>query len=170
MANMHRHAKFNQNRSNGCGDIAFNVFSKWRPSAILDFFGIFWTAFMIQRAKMRQHTKFCRNRWNRCWDIAIYCFFFSHDFVFVGQFWDDTQREFGGFIIVHNLVGIVLVIFIIHKFDYLAHFPWKRLFMPLFGCFWGKNWGKWKLPACYPSRNAITLSGRHMKHMMATTV
>jgi len=25
-ANMHQHTKFHQNRSNGCGDIAFNVF------------------------------------------------------------------------------------------------------------------------------------------------
>jgi len=32
---MRHRAKFHQNRSIGCGDMA--MFSKWRPSAILDF-------------------------------------------------------------------------------------------------------------------------------------
>jgi len=41
-ANMHHYTKFHQNRSNNCGDIAFNVFFKWLPSAISDLYDIFW--------------------------------------------------------------------------------------------------------------------------------
>jgi len=34
---LHQHAKLRQYLSNGCGDMATVRFSKWRPSAILDF-------------------------------------------------------------------------------------------------------------------------------------
>jgi len=40
---MHHRTIFNQNRSNGCRDIAFNVFfQKWRWFAILNLWGKFW--------------------------------------------------------------------------------------------------------------------------------
>jgi len=35
-SNTRHHAKFHQNRSNGCRDSDLTVFAKWRPSAILD--------------------------------------------------------------------------------------------------------------------------------------
>ena len=34
---MRHHAKFRGDRSNHCGDMAVYIFSRWRPSAILDF-------------------------------------------------------------------------------------------------------------------------------------
>jgi len=37
---LHCETKFHQNRSNGYGDIKFNVFSKRRLSAILEFFKV----------------------------------------------------------------------------------------------------------------------------------
>jgi len=37
----HLHAKFCQNRSIGCEDIRFFDFSRWRPSTILDSFGVY---------------------------------------------------------------------------------------------------------------------------------
>jgi len=36
-AKMRHHAKFCADQSNRCGDIALFDFSRWRPSAILDF-------------------------------------------------------------------------------------------------------------------------------------
>jgi len=41
-ANMRHHAKFHQNRSNGCRHMAIERFLKWRPSAILDLLGADW--------------------------------------------------------------------------------------------------------------------------------
>ena len=37
IAKMHHHAKFFADRSRHCGDMAVFDFSRWRPSAILDF-------------------------------------------------------------------------------------------------------------------------------------
>ena len=47
-------------------------FSRWRPSAILDYqkFEIL-TVCPIWRASMRHHAKWCADRSNRCRNIAI---------------------------------------------------------------------------------------------------
>jgi len=39
-ANMRHHAKYHQDRSQIYGDLT--VFSKWRPSAMLDWLGAYW--------------------------------------------------------------------------------------------------------------------------------
>jgi len=44
-ANMRHHAKFHQNRSNGCRDMATYRFSKWRPSAVLNLLGAIGTTY-----------------------------------------------------------------------------------------------------------------------------
>jgi len=52
-AKMRHRTKFHQNRSNGWSDIAFSLtfFSKWWPSAILNFLKlIFWTFLRVRRA------------------------------------------------------------------------------------------------------------------------
>ena len=50
-------------------------FSRWRPSAILDFekFKIL-TVHTLQRAKMHHHAKFCANRSRCCGDMAVFDF------------------------------------------------------------------------------------------------
>ena len=56
-------------------DMAIFDFSRWRPSAILDFkkFKIL-TAHTLRRAKVHHCAKFCANRSNRCWDMAVFLF------------------------------------------------------------------------------------------------
>jgi len=57
------------------------------------------------------------------------------------------------FITLQNLVGIALVVLIIQKFEYFERI-WPEIKTPIhtpFGCFGGKNRGKWKLLYCYPS-------------------
>jgi len=51
---------------------------------------------------------------------------------------------------VQNLVAVVLVVLTIEKFEYFVHLAWKRLFTPTFGCFGGKNRGKWKVCTVIP--------------------
>ena len=74
--NMCHRAKFRQNRPNGFWDITIFLFSRWPPSAILDFEILKFLVFrQFWRAKMHHHTKFHQNRSNHCWNIAIYPFF-----------------------------------------------------------------------------------------------
>ena len=69
-------AKFHQNRSYGCGDMAILQFSKWRPSAILDFWNSdFLTVGVVNGAVLHQPTKFRKDRSNRCGDVAIFVIF-----------------------------------------------------------------------------------------------
>ena len=50
-------------------------FSKWRPSAILDFQKLeILTARTLLRAKVRHHAKFCADGSNRCGDTAVFNF------------------------------------------------------------------------------------------------
>ena len=50
-------------------------FSRWRPSAILNFkkFKIL-IALALRRVKMHHHAKFCANRSRRCGDMAVFDF------------------------------------------------------------------------------------------------
>ena len=51
-------------------------FSKWRPSAILDFQKLeILTARTLLRAKVRHHAKFRKNRSNHSGDMAYFRFF-----------------------------------------------------------------------------------------------
>ena len=64
---MRNRAKFCANRSRRCGNMAVFRFSRWRPSAILDFQKLqILTARALWRAKMRHRVKFCGDRLNRC--------------------------------------------------------------------------------------------------------
>ena len=76
-AKMRHRSKFCADRSRRCGDIAVFDFSRWRPSAILDFqkLGNFNCPYPSGGAKMRHHAKFCADRSRRCGDMAV--FFFS---------------------------------------------------------------------------------------------
>ena len=58
-----------------CGDMAVYNFSRWRPSAILDFkkFKIL-TAHTIRRAKVYHRAKFCANRSRLCRDMTVFVF------------------------------------------------------------------------------------------------
>ena len=56
---MRHRAKFHQNRSNGCRDMAVQRFLKWRPSAILDLRNSkFLTVGAVKRPILHQRTKF----------------------------------------------------------------------------------------------------------------
>ena len=67
---MHHRAKLSQNRSKGCRDMAIERFSKWRPSAILDFEIDFLSVGAVNRCILHQRTKFREDRSNRCGEIA----------------------------------------------------------------------------------------------------
>ena len=73
---MRHPAKFREDQSNRSGDIADFRFSRWRPSAILDFpkFKIL-TYVPVRKPSMRHHTKFRKDRSNRSGDIADLRFF-----------------------------------------------------------------------------------------------
>jgi len=74
-AKMRHHAKFCADGSNRCGDTAVFNFSRWRPSAILDFQKLeILTARTVWRAKVRHRAKFCSDRLNHCGDMAVFRF------------------------------------------------------------------------------------------------
>jgi len=69
---MRHHAKFHQNQSHGCREMATLQFLKWRPSAIFDLWNSnFLMVVEVKRPILHQHTKFCKDRSNHCRDIAI---------------------------------------------------------------------------------------------------
>jgi len=75
-ANMRHRAKFHQNRSHGCRDMAILRFSKWRPSAILFLWNSnFVTVGAVKRPILHQRTKFRIDSSNHCGDIAIFVIF-----------------------------------------------------------------------------------------------
>jgi len=70
--NLRHRAKFHQNRSNGCGDMAISWFSQWRPSSILDFGNSnFLTVWALKRHILHNHAKFREDLSIPCCDIAI---------------------------------------------------------------------------------------------------
>ena len=72
---MRHHTKFCADGSNRCGDMAVYNFSRWRPSAILDFQKfVNLTACTLRGAKTRHHAKFCADGSNRCRDMAVFDF------------------------------------------------------------------------------------------------
>jgi len=69
---MCHHIKFWADRSNRCGDVTVFDFSRWRPSAILNFQKLkILTAHSPRRAKMRRCAKFCANRSRLGGDMAV---------------------------------------------------------------------------------------------------
>jgi len=73
---MRHRAKFHQNRSHGCKDMAILRFSKRRPSAILDLWNSnVLTIGEVKRTNLHLRTKFRKDRSNHCEDIAILWFF-----------------------------------------------------------------------------------------------
>ena len=87
-SNVHHHTEFHQNRSNGCGDMTFNVFQNGGhpPSWIFRNLN-FLTAIEVQRANVHHHAKFRQNRprWRQ------FAFFDLWN-----TFWDYPWRVFGG--------------------------------------------------------------------------
>ena len=72
---MRHRAKFCADRSRRYGDMAVFVFSRWRPSAILDFQKLeILTTHTLRRSKMRHRAKFCANRSRHCGDMAVFDF------------------------------------------------------------------------------------------------
>ena len=72
---MRHRTKFCADRSNRCGDMAVFNFSRWRPSAILDFQNLdILTACTLRGTKMRHRAKFCADRSRRCGDMAVFDF------------------------------------------------------------------------------------------------
>jgi len=70
---MRHHAKFCADRSNRCRDMAVYNFSRWRPSAILDFQKLeILTAHTRWRSKMRHRAKYCADRSNCCGDMTVF--------------------------------------------------------------------------------------------------
>jgi len=70
--NMRHHAKLCRNRSNGLGDIAIFPFSRWQPSAKLDFQNFrFLSVTQVGKANMHHHTNFHQNRSHGCKDISL---------------------------------------------------------------------------------------------------
>jgi len=105
---------------------------------------IILTASKLWRTNTCYRTKFLQNRPNCFGDISIFFIFKMaaiRHFGFVGLIFGTIHNE--NLITVQNLVAIGLIVVIIQKFEYFARLAWKRLFPPLFGCFWGKNMGKW---------------------------
>ena len=74
-SNMRHLAKFHQNRSNGCIDMAIFRFSKWRLSAIFDLLGAYWDQKRWPLGGLYRCAKF---GWNRCssfdtMKLSIFC-------------------------------------------------------------------------------------------------
>ena len=62
---MHHCAKVSKDRSNRSGDIADFRFSRWWPSAVLDFQKLkILTSGPVRKPNMRHHTKFREGRSN----------------------------------------------------------------------------------------------------------
>jgi len=73
---MSHRAKFRDDRSNRSGDMADIRFSRWRPSAILDFQKLeISTSGPPRKANMRYRAKFGKGRSNRSGDMADFRFF-----------------------------------------------------------------------------------------------
>jgi len=73
---MHRHANFISIGENNVVIWPFINFSRWRPSAIINFLKFkILTANMVHRLNMHHRDKFCANRSNHHGDMAIVYFF-----------------------------------------------------------------------------------------------
>ena len=66
---LHNHAKFREDRSIHCCDIAIFVIFKMAAAAILVFEKL--EILMIYGDNLRQRAKFHQNRSNGCWDMAL---------------------------------------------------------------------------------------------------
>jgi len=155
---------------NGCRNIAFSVFCQngGRPTFSI-FYSDFWTSLQDQMANLHQCAKFHQNRSKYLWNIAIYPFSRWRPSAVLDlwcKFWNKPKEYLVVFITVPNLVGIASVVLIILKFAYFACLAYRCLFMPLLGCFWGKNSGNINFLHFYPSRNVITLNWRYIQQTM----
>jgi len=69
------HAKFCAKRSRRCGDMAVFRFSRWRLSAIFDFYKLeILTAHTLRGPECVILPKSCADRSNRCGDMAVFNF------------------------------------------------------------------------------------------------
>ena len=69
--NSHLHTKFGRNRTIGVWDMKIKLFSKWRPSVILNYWKLpFWSRDLYPHVILHLHSKFCINRPIWCRDIA----------------------------------------------------------------------------------------------------
>jgi len=69
---MRPHTKFRANLSIFCEVMTFRIFSRWLPSAILNFEKFkFWLNFRGRSQNLRRHTKFGQNRMIGGRDIVI---------------------------------------------------------------------------------------------------
>ena len=76
--NLSLHTKFHWNRMIPGWDIAIKPFTKWRPSAILNFQNlVFWSRDLCLNVILLLHTKFRVNRTINRGDIAKRRFFFN---------------------------------------------------------------------------------------------
>jgi len=93
-------AEFREDRSNRSGNMADFGFSRWRPSAILDFQKLkILTSGPVRKPNMRYHTKFRKNRSNRSSDMADFRFSRWRPSAILDWFyacWDHPRRVFGG--------------------------------------------------------------------------
>ena len=72
---MRHPAKFREDQSNRSGDVADFRFSRWRPSAILDFEKLkILISGPVRRPNMRHRAKFREDRLNRSRDMANFRF------------------------------------------------------------------------------------------------
>ena len=96
---MRHRTEFCANRSRRCRDMAVFDFSRWRPSAILDFKKLeILIAHNLRSAKMHHCAKFCANRSTRRGDMAVYNFSRWRPSAILDWFytcWDHPRRVFG---------------------------------------------------------------------------
>jgi len=166
--NMCHHTQFCKNRKKGFW--RYRNFSIFKMAAVrhlgFSFFLKFLVSRHVGRPNVHRRTKFHRNRSNGCWDIAIYpCFqdggrppFWNCD----ANFWDDSQREFGGVYHCAKSGWNRISRFDDTKVEYFALLAWKRLFTPLLAVLGIKIGENRNFLHCCPSRNAIARNWRHI--------
>jgi len=119
---MVRHAKFRQNQPYSFLDIVIFRFSRWPPSAVLDYEILkFLVSLQVGRAKMHHPTI----KIGRMAAEISYLTFSKMAAVrhlgFVGQILGRSTTRIWWSITVQNLVVIALVILKIQQFEYFAH-------------------------------------------------
>ena len=128
-------AKFHQNRSHGCREMAILRFSKWRPSRILDFWNSnFVTVSAVNGAILHQCTKFRKDWSNPSGDVEIFVIFQNGDrppsWICCAPIGTTHDDHLMASIVVQYLVEIDAGVSMTWNFQYFARLAWKRLFTP----------------------------------------